>query len=189
MVQDKEITKKEENKKFVYFYINNALISLQAARILWEISHQQKIKQQFSFIDDSFEAYLWVINPSYYCMFYMAGALLASEGIKISSEIGVHRKTFEALVYYFYLTNKLPKHFVELFEEAQQESLELSGKEELFVSMQAKTMELMKSYAYEMGKRSTFTYEIGETAKKQKAETSLQRAQDFYNEVKKVLNI
>lgn len=189
MVQEKEIIKKEENKKFVSFYLNNALISLQAARIIWETSHQQKIKQQFSFVDDSFEAYLWVINPSYYCMFYMAGALLASEGIKISSEIGVHKKTFEALVYYFYLTNKLPKHFVELFELAQQESLELSGKEEVLASMQNKTLELMKSYAYEMGKRSAFTYEIGETAKKQKAETSLQRAQEFYNEVKKVLNI
>ena len=219
MLQEKEITRKEENKKFVSFYVNNALISLQAARIIWETSNQQKIKQQFTFIDDAFEAYLWVINPSYYCMFYMAGALLASEGIKISSEIGVHRKTFEALVYYFYLTNKLPKYtkcdsflnllnhiciyksaynyfnvallvyFVELFEQAQQESLELSGKEEVLTSMQNKTLELMKSYAYEMGKRSAFTYEIGETAKKQKAETSLQRAQDFYNEVKKVLNI
>lgn len=189
MVQEREITKKEENKKFISFYVNNALISLQAARIIWETSHQQKIKQQFSFIDDSFEAYLWVINPSYYSMFYMAGALLASEGIKIDSEIGVHRKTFEALVYYFYLTNKLPKHFVELFEEAQQESMELLGKEELLASMQTKTLELMKLYAYEMGKRSAFPYEIGEMAKKQKAETSLQRAQEFYNEIKKVLNI
>jgi len=189
MLQEKEITKKEENKRFVSFYVNNALISLQAARIILETSNQQKIKQQFTFIDDSFEAYLWVINPSYYSMFYMAGALLASEGIKINSEIGVHKKTFEALVYYFYLTNKLPKHFVELFEKAQQESLELLGKEELMASMQAKTVELMKSYAYEMSKRSAFTYEIGETAKRHKAETSLQRAQEFYNELKKALSI
>ncbi len=189
MLQEGELAKKEENKRFVSFYVDNALISLQAAKIIWETSLQQKIKKQFTFIDDSFEAYLWVINPSYYSMFYMAGALLASEGIKINSEIGIHKKTFEALVYYFYLTNKLPKHFVELFEEAQQESMELLGKEELLASMQTKTLELMRSYSYEMGKRSAFTYEIGETAKKQKAETSLQRAQEFYNEIKKVISL
>lgn len=188
MLKEGEIAKNDENKRFVSFYVNNALISLQAAKIIWETSNQQKIKQLFTFIDDSFEAYLWVINPSYYSIFYMAGALLASEGIKIHSAIGVHKKTFEALVYYFYLTNRLPKYFVELFEQAQQESLELLGKEELLASMQAKVMELMKSYEYEMGKRSAFTYEIGETAKRKKAETSLQRAQEFYNELKKVLN-
>ncbi|HLC71906.1 MAG TPA: hypothetical protein VJI32_07900 [Candidatus Nanoarchaeia archaeon] len=189
MLQEKEINKNEENKKFVSFYLNNALISLKAAKIIWEVSSQQALKKNFTFIDDSFEAYLWVINPSYYSMFYMAGALLASEGIKIHSEIGVHKKTFEAFVYYFYLTNKLPKYFVELFEQAQQESMELLGKEELLESMKTKTAELVKSYAYEMGKRSAFTYEIGETAKHQKAETSLQRAQKFYTELKKVLNI
>ncbi len=189
LLQEKEITKNENNKKFVSFYVNNALISLQTARIVWEVSNQQRIKQQFIFIDDSFEAYLWVINPSYYSMFYMAGALLAGEGIKINSEIGVHKKTFETLVYYFYLTNRLPKYLVELFEAAQQESMELLGKEELLASMRAKAMELMKSYEYEMGKRSVFTYEIGEIAKRQKAETSLQRAQEFYNELKRVLSL
>ena len=66
LLQEGEIAKQEENKKFVSFYVNNALISLQAAKIIWETSNQQKIKQHFTFIDDSFEAYLWVINPYYY---------------------------------------------------------------------------------------------------------------------------
>lgn len=183
MLQEGEIAKKEENKKLVKFYLENAFISLNAAKILNEVSNKIDFKKHFKFIDDSFEAFLWVINPSYYSMFYMANALLASAGIKVVSQIGVHKKTFEAVVYYFYLTNKLPKYFLEIFEKAQQESQELLGKE----GMKEKTIDLMKKYDYEMGKRSKFTYEIGVKAKQAKANTSLNRAIEFYNELRKVL--
>lgn len=115
--------------------------------------------------------------------------MLASEGIKVTSEMGVHRKTFEALVYYFYLTNRLPKYFLEIFEEAQQESQNLMGKEEIISSMQEKTLELMRKYDYEMDKRSRFTYQTGEKAKQGKAHTSLQRAIEFYSELRKILEI
>lgn len=188
LLQNGEISKKEESKKLVNFYLENALISLNSAKILYETSINVAIKKQFKFITDSFEAYLWVVNPSYYSIYYTSSALLASEGLKINSELGVHKKTFETFVYYFYLTNKLPKYFVELFEEAQQESLELLGREELFENMKNKTLELIKNYSHEMGKRATFTYEIGEKAKQAKAETSLKRALEFYQEIKKVLD-
>lgn len=189
MLNEGSIDKKEENKKLISFYLDNALVSLNAARILYEVSNNNILKRQFKFVDDTFEAYLWVVNPSYYSMFYMASALLASEGIKIRSEIGIHKKTFEALVYYFYLTNRLPKRFLEIFEEAQQESQELLGKEEIITAMKEKSLSLMKKYEHEMGKRSTFTYNMGEKAKQGKANTSLTRAREFYQEVRKVLEI
>lgn len=187
LLQEGEISKKEENKKLVDFYLENALISLNAARILNEVSTKIDLKKQFKFINDSFEAYLWVVNPAYYSMFYMASALLAGEGIKITSEIGIHKKTFEALVYYFYLTKRLAKYLLEIFEEAQQESLELLGKEEVIFAMQEKTIELMRKYDYEMDKRSRFTYQIGERAKQNKANTSLNRAIEFYSKILKVI--
>ena len=187
MVQEEEISKNDENKKLVDFYLENASASLNSARILNEVSSQLNPKKQFPFIDDSFEAYLWVINTSYYSMFYMAGALLAKEGIKVRSAIGVHKKTFESLVYYVYLTKKLPKYFLEIFEEAQQESQELLGKDEILSSMQEKTLELMQKYNFELGKRSKFTYQIGEKAKQNKANTSLNRAIEFHNELLQVI--
>ncbi len=186
-LREGEISKREENKRFTQFYLNNALLSLNAARVLLEVSQNSELKQNFIFIDDSFEAYLWVVNPAYYSMFYMANALLSSEGIKINSELGAHKKTFETLVYYFYQTNRLPKYFLELFEEAQEESLELMGKEEVMAAMKNKALELMKGYDSEMGKRSAFTYEVEEQVKLGKAETSIKRAVEFYQELRKVL--
>jgi len=115
-------------------------------------------------------------------MFYMAGALLAKSGIKVKSSIGVHEKTFQAFVYYFYLTKKIAKQYVEEFEEAQKESNELLG------MMQQRVKDLMLKYDFEMDKRAKFTYNIGLKAKESKALTSLSRAIEFYNECLRIMD-
>lgn len=177
-----EITKDEKNKKLVEFYVENALVSLNTAKILSSISLDASLKKQFDFIDDKFESHLWIINTSYYSMFYMAGALLAKIGIKIKSSIGIHEKTFQALVYYFYLNKKIAKHYIEEFKEAQEESEELLG------MMQERVKDLMVKYDYEMDKRAKFTYNIGLKAKESKASTSLKRAVEFYNECLRIMD-
>jgi uncharacterized protein (UPF0332 family) len=175
-----EITKDESNKRFAAFYTENALISLNTAKMLSRLSSDASLKKQFDFLDDSFESYLWVINASYYSMFYMANALLAQLGVKIKSELGVHKKAYWALIYYFYLTKRIAKHYMELFEDAQEESNELMGME--------KAKELLEKYGSEMDKRARFTYNIGEKAKESKAKTSLQRAMEFHNECLRILD-
>lgn len=187
MINEGKISRDEFNKKLVKFFLENALLSLNTAKILNEVSFKSDVKKKFDFIDDGFETYLWVINTSYYSMFYMAGALLSSIGVKIKSEIGIHKKTFEALVYYFYLNKRIAKHYLDEFEEAQRESQELLGKEEPIALMQKKAKELILKYDSEMEKRSTFTYEMGEKAKSTKAITSLNRAIEFYNECLRLL--
>ena len=182
MVDEGEISKGGMNKGLAIFYVENALISLNTAKILNEVSSNKSIKEKFDFINEDFESYLWIINSSYYSMFYMAGALLAKAGIKVKSEMGVHKKTFESLVYYFYLTKKIAKHYLEAYEEAQQESQELLGAEEPLVVMQKKAKELIAKYDFEMSKRARFTYNMGEEVKLNKAATSLTRAIEFYNE-------
>lgn len=177
-----EIAKNEKYKRLSEFYTENALMSLNTAKILDNISNETSVKRQLDFIDDNFETYLWIINTSYYSMFYMAGALLAKIGIKIKSTIGVHLKTFEALIYYFYLNKKLAKHYIEEYQEAQQETQELLG------LMQIKAKNLMKKYDSEMDKRSNFTYNIGVKAKENKATTSLKRAVEFYNECLRIMD-
>ena len=179
---EEEISKKENNKKLVDFYIENSLVSLNTAKLLDSVSNDVSIKKKFDFIDDSFEAHLWIINTSYYSMFYMAGALLAKIGVKVKSSIGIHSKTFQAFVYYFYLSNKIAKQYVEEFKEAQEESQELLG------LMQKKAKELMVKYDFEMDKRAKFTYNIGLKAKEDKAKTSLNRAIEFYNECLRIMD-
>lgn len=182
MRNEDEIGKDDKNKKLVDFYIENATTSLNTAKIISNISSDISLKKKIDFIDDNFESYLWIINTSYYSMFYMAGALLAKIGIKVKSDIGIHKKTFWALVYYFYLSNKIAKQYIEKFEEAQEESQELLG------IMQQKAKELMIKYDFEMDKRAKFTYNIGEKAKENKAKTSLKRAIEFYNECLRVMD-
>ena len=179
---ENEISKSENNKKLADFYVENALTSLNTAKVLNSVSTDASIKKKFDFIDDSFETYLWIINSSYYSMFYMAGALLAKMGVKVKSSVGVHEKTFQALVFYFYLTKKIAKQYIEEFEEAQSESAELLG------IMQQKVKDMMVKYDFEMDKRAKFTYNIGVKAKENKALTSLNRAIEFYNECLRVMD-
>lgn len=168
---------KEKEKKFVKFFLNNAENSLNSAKLLFEVSTKNELKNATGF--PNFNGFLWVINSSYYSMFYMARALLENEGIKIKTEMSIHTVVFDALVYYFYLTGKLQKKLIEDLAEAKEETSEILGKE--------KAKELIEDYFYEKKKRGLFTYEMGTTAMQNKAQTSLERAKKFSEEIRKII--
>lgn len=168
---------KTRDSKYADFFIKNAKDSLDSAKILFDMSVNEKNRILLGMPD--FNGFLWVINSGYYSMFYMARALLESIGVKIKSDESIHFLVFNALIYYFYLNGKLEKHFIEDFENAQEESSEILGKE--------KAKEMISNYSSEKEKRAKFTYEIGEIAMKNKAETSLNRAKKFNEEVRKIL--
>jgi uncharacterized protein (UPF0332 family) len=169
---------KEKKGKFAEFFLSNAKNSLDSAKLLFEVSTKKDLQKITGFPD--FNGFLWVVNSSYYSMFYMARALLESEGIKIKPEsASVHLITFNALVYYFYLTGKIQKSLIEEFKEAGEEASEVLGKE--------KAKSLIEDYSYEKDKRGRFTYEMGEIAIQNKAETSLNRAKKFNEEIRKLL--
>ena len=168
---------KTKDSKYVDFFLKNSKDSLDSAKILLDISLNEKTKNSLGMPD--FNGFLWVINSSYYSMFYMARTLLESIGVKIKTEESMHFLVFNALVYYFYSTGKLERHFIEDFENAQEESAQILGKE--------KAREIISDYSSEREKRGKFTYETGEIAMKGKAETSLSRAKRFYEEARKIL--
>ncbi|MBI4980297.1 hypothetical protein HZC30_01925 [Candidatus Woesearchaeota archaeon] len=85
------------------------------------------------------------------------------------------------------IKRKVPQWLREGELSRKEESLELMGKEKLMAAMKNKALELMKGYDSEMGKRSAFTYEVEESVKLSKAETSIKRAIEFYQELRKVL--
>ncbi len=170
---------KERGGKFVQFFLNNAKNSLESAKLLYAASIDANVKSSFGLSD--FNGFLWVINSSYYSMFYIARALLESEGVKIKTEMSVHGVTFDALVYYFYINGKLEKRIIEEFAEAGEEASSILGKE--------KAKELVDDYFHEKGKRGKFTYELGEIAMQEKAKTSLKRAKRFSEEIRKIMDI
>jgi uncharacterized protein (UPF0332 family) len=173
-VNDKEI------KNFIDFYLKNSETSLQTASLLFQISTDEKLKEELK-ISKDFECYLWVIVSSYYSMFYMALALLATEGIRVGKEI-VHKVTADALINFFIANEKLAK-LLEDYEEMRKDVMELLGKEEL----KRKARELISDYEYERRKRSKFQYEIGVSAKQSYAQTSLERAKNFFFEIRKLI--
>ena len=67
---------------------------------------------------------------------------------------------------------------MEEYEQIMDDALEIAN---------AKSEQLIESYAYELDKRSRFQYNMLEETKEAKAKTSLERATTFVFEMKKLL--
>jgi uncharacterized protein (UPF0332 family) len=114
---------------------------------------------------------LWVVVISYYSMFYIANAMLYKTGYKVGPKIA-HKVTSNALI--VFVRNKLKVSLIEDYELASNEAAILSDN-------------LLQNYDMEMTKRSVFQYETTEEIKREKAKTSLERAEQFTMEIEKML--
>lgn len=166
----------EKNGKYTDFFLKNAQNSFNSAKMLFNVSINNNLKKSLGF--PNFNGFLWVINSSYYSMFYMARALLEANSIKIKTDQSIHAIVFNCLIHYFYSTKKIEKSLIEEFQQAGEESSEILGKE--------KAKKLIEDYSNEKYKREIFTYEIGEIAIQNKAKTSLERAKKFNEEIRKL---
>ncbi len=179
------IKKNKEYQRLVDFYKEKALDSLNSANLLLQASVNSKVSEQLGF--KNFNGYLWTINASYYSMFYICNALLASEGIKITAEVGVHKILFKTFIYYFYLNGKITKRFVEELLEAQEDSKELLVMEDVLLQADKKILNLIQDLQNEREKRKTFTYELTKDRIEVKAKTSFERAKNFISEISKII--
>jgi len=171
------IIKSKQPKKHVDFFLTNAKDSLRTARCIYDMSTNQDFQRYTGY--EGLKGFLWVINASYYSMFYMAQALLKNGGIKLTSDLSIHALTFDALIHYFYLTGKLQKKLFAYYIEAKEDATELLGKQ--------KADELVEEYFYEKRKRANLTYETGAFAIQSKAKTSLDRATKFNTEIRMII--
>ena len=174
---DQGIIKTKAKTEYTDFFLKNAENSMDSAKVLFEISTEEEKQKLLGFT--SFNGLLWVVNTSYYSMFYMARALLENEGIQIKTELSIHSVTFDALIVFFYINGKLEKELLKDFLEAKEDASQALGKQ--------KADELIEDYFFEKRKRATFTYEMGEILLQSKAKTSLERAQKFRREIKRIL--
>lgn len=167
--------------KFVSFFIKKAENALETAILLYTLSLNREKKEMAS-LHQEYDGFVWVINTAYYAMFYAATALLAKHKHRIKEDKGIHALTYHALVYYF-LDNdkKLAKHYVEQYQQAEKESLEI------LQIAEAQARQQIENVKFELEKRRIFTYEMGQNAEQAKAKTSLERAKEFLTVVKELL--
>ncbi len=166
LIKKRIITKAENLRK--EFFMKKSENALETAHLIMENS------------GNKYEGYIWVINTSYYSMFYAATTLLAEKGIKIDTDIGIHRLTYHSLIYYYLENRGLSKHIMQAYLEMEKDAEEL-----LQIDKQANRY--IERVKLEMDKRNTFTYEMGKTAKKAKAETSIRRAKEFITITKEMI--
>src|SRR4030042_3381306 len=86
---------KTSDIRYTDFFVKNSKDSSDSAKALFEISTNEKVRELMGF--SSFNGFLWVINASYYSMFYIARALLESIGVKIKTDESIHFHVFNAL--------------------------------------------------------------------------------------------
>jgi uncharacterized protein (UPF0332 family) len=172
------IIQTKKDTKFTPFFITHSKNFLNSAKVEYLLSTNKDESEKLGFLD--YNGFIVVVNSSYYSMFHMARALLENQGIKIKTEISIHSVTFDALVYFFYLTKKLEKKLIESFAIAQEESAEIQG--------QQRATEIINDFFNEKKKRSIFTYKMGSELVESKAKTSLDRATKFYNELKEMID-
>ena len=152
------------------FFLNQSHKTLVIAERLLRLYEEEKL-----------DTHLWVINTSYYAMFFQATALLALFNHKINVELGIHKLTFHALVHYFIKEdNRLKKQLVEEYRDAVKDA------EALLQLGEDKIKELITDFDQELIKRKIFTYTTEEKAERSKAITSYNRAKNFINEIDKI---
>ncbi|MBT3465181.1 hypothetical protein HOD20_05635 [archaeon] len=152
-IKNPKIHKKE-------FFLKKAFSSIQLAK---------KLVNENEYLD-------WVINVSYYSMFYNAVALLAYIDVDLGDiDESVHILTYQAIVYYFFILNKkIEEQYIDDFKK----EMEQADKRIKNLARQ-RSNEIISSFKNARKKRAEITYELGKTAEIKSAQTSLRRAESF----------
>ncbi|MFW6383593.1 MAG: hypothetical protein ACOCZQ_03025 [Nanoarchaeota archaeon] len=138
-------------------------------------------------LNAQFNASLWIINASYYSMFFLAQVLLSRDGKKLPKGTKDTHKTLVLAVLYYYLIKgsglegknidwkdiketRMSKAFVRL-RQSQNDAEEL-----LQINRAKGAVDTLKS---ELDKRNQFTYQTTADIELKYAKTSVRRAREF----------
>ncbi len=146
---------------------------------------------------ENYDGTLWIINASYYRIFFLAQYLLALDNKKLPENTEDTHKTVElALMYYFIikgsnLENKKELEWKDIKQSRLSKALELmeDAKEESQELTQQKAKSIIEFMEAERTKRNEFTYQMTVNAELKKAKTSIERAREFEDIVKKYITI
>jgi uncharacterized protein (UPF0332 family) len=161
-----KISKPKPNKK--EFFKNKANTSLNLAK---------KILQGDEYFD-------WVINISYYSMYYNAITLLAHINVDLNDlNESTHVIAYQALVYYFHIKKTIiEEKYINDFKSKMEQS-----NDRLKTIAKQKALDLISNFKNAKDKRGEIQYELGETAESQSAKTAIRRAEAFDMLTEKIL--
>ncbi len=114
---------------------------------------------------------LWVVVTSYYAMFYIACAYLYKLGYKPGDEI-VHKVVNEAMI--VQARHKIKNYLLENYSEEMEKALAIADTQ-------------LDNYGSEKYKRSRFQYQTTDEIKETKAKTSLKRAKEFTELIRRLM--
>ena len=153
----------------VELYISRSTTEIEAASILFQISHTEQFQDQF-YLSKETTFYSAVIAHAYYAIFYAAKAMLLSINKETTSP-NIHQATYETFEKEFITTGILDASIFLLYK-----------------SLIIRAEELLTIYKHEKKKRGDYTYNILPQANKVPAEESIQHAKSFLKYCKAYLN-
>jgi uncharacterized protein (UPF0332 family) len=162
------ITSNHKTLALINLMIKKANNNLKFAKMTLKISDNKDLKETLGLEEqDSF--YDWAIITTYYAMFHITQALLATKEIKIG-KIRTHEATLYALAHYFIISKELEDELFLIYEDAE-----------------AKAEELFNTLSDEREKRGRFTYERLPKANRQPAEESIKNATHYVRDIETIL--
>lgn len=182
--------------EFVKHVKQKAENSLKTAQYLIQLIKNNEVKEILQ-IKEDYNCSLWIINCSYYSMFFLAQYLLALDNKKMPDNVAeTHKTTVLAILYYFIIKgsglegkenikweqiqeSRMSKA-LEILAEAQEETRELS-------QLQAK--KAVEDLERERKSRARYTYLDTKAMDLAKAELSFKRAKEFRNTIASFIRI
>lgn len=175
MLKQKRIDQAHSN---VRSYLNDGLLKKTSFESIIFNTFVSNAKESLKLANHIFKenrSDLWTIVISYYSMFYIANAVLYKQGYKSSHQIP-HKVVSDTLI--VHVRGKLKDSLLEDFDTSKDEALSLAG---------IRADELLQSFDFERRKRGSIQYETTTKQKHSKAQTSLDRAKEFYLEMRKLI--
>lgn len=169
--------------------------SLKTAQYILKIMDNPKIKILFG--AEEYDGTLWIINASYYRIFFLAQYLLALDRKKFPQNTAdTHKMTELALMYYFIikgsnLEGKPNLEWENIKESRLSNALKLmaDAKEETQQLTQQRAKSVVEYIKCERIKRHNFTYRMTVDAELKKAKTSIKRSIEFGDIIREYIRI
>jgi hypothetical protein len=183
------------NPLFISHTLKKAEDSLNTANALLNIMQNSVLKEQ-SLPKKDYNASLWIINASYYSMFFLAQVILGKDKKKLPEGTpDTHKTILLAILYYFIIkgsglegkknigwedikSSRMSNALI-IFQDAQEEA------EKLLHVKRAK--EAVDSLEIELDKRTELTYRSTKEAELAYAKASVDRAKKFWEIVKEYI--
>ncbi len=175
-----------EKSSIAGFYEEKSRNRLQTAKLIYEISADEKLKKSTA-IPKEYSDYAEAVASSYYAMYYIVHSYLAAVyGTKLREDVrGVHSITHHFVVYYLVKTKKLAKHlyddYLQTFETATQ--VQKLGIEDF----QKEAYKYAKKYAESRDAREDFTYKVTLSAEEHHAKHAIETAEEFINTIRQLM--